>query len=401
MSLYDTYDNPPLDRRAHGSTKWNAYPEDVVPLWVADMDFPAPPAVIAALRRQVDHGVFGYLSTPPALNDLIVQRMQARYGWQIQAEHLVYIPGVIAGINMLARALGPNPGILIQPPVYFPFHHIAHWSDGQHQEAPLTRVELPNGQFSYTVDSAAFEAAFTEQTKMFLLCNPHNPVGRVWSADELRQMAEVALAKGAVICSDEIHSDLLLGGYRHTPIATLSPEIEQRTVTLIAPSKTFNLPGLNLSVAIIPNPELRRQFVNAGAGLVTLTMGEDQYFSMINMMGYVAAEAAYRDGDSWLAHTLDYIQANRDYAVNTIREQMPTLKTAVLEGTFLLWIDASAAHLPEPAGEWFAKVAKVGMNDGASFGAAEGKGHVRMNLACSRATLREALRRMAEALQTL
>jgi cystathionine beta-lyase len=386
-----------IERRGTGCIKWDLFGDDLTPMWVADMDFKSPPAVLEALRERVDHGVFGYTKEPEALTNLIVARMKTLYDWDIEPEAVVYLPGVMPGVAMTARAvLGDAGAYLIQPPVYHPFHYMSDWIDAPKQEAPLTRTETPDG-FTYGVDFDAFEAAITPQTDMFLLCNPHNPVGRMWTADEQRRMAEICLEHNVVICSDEIHSDLVLGERDHIPMATLSPEIEANTVTLIAPSKTFNMPGLSLAIAIIPNADLREQFIQAGSGMVLAMMG-DRVHSFINMMGTTAAEAAYRDGDEWLRAVLGYLRANHDFARDYIRENMPELKTPAPEGTFLLWIDCQGATLPEPPGEWFKKHAKILMNEGASFGAG-GAGFVRMNLACTRDTLESALDAMCYALR--
>jgi cysteine-S-conjugate beta-lyase len=384
-----------INRRGTGCAKWSVFGEDVLPLWVADMDFQAPPAVLDALRERVDHGIFGYTFPPQRLASIIVGRMARLYNWHIQPEDIVYIPGVVPGINLTARATAQDGAVLIQTPVYPPFHYTSRWSGTDLQQAPLSYLETSAG-FTYGIDFEAFEAAITPQTKMFLLCNPHNPVGRMFTEDELTRMAEICQRHDITICSDEIHSDLVLDGTQHIPIANLSEDAAQRTVTLIAPSKTYNIPGLLFSVAIIQNPDLRRRFMEAGAGI--LIMLTDQYaHSMVNMMGATAAEAAYQHGDEWLRSVLDYVQSNRDFAVAYLREYMPALKTAQLEGTYLLWIDCRGANLPEEPGKWFVDNARVALNEGSLFGD-DGKGFVRMNLACPRSTLKDALEQMKDAL---
>lgn len=385
-----------IDRRQTLSTKWNLHPEDVLPMWVADMDFQAPPAVVDALHKSVDEGIFGYAMPPHGLIDTLVVRMQTRFNWTIQPEDIVLIPGVIPGISMLARAVAQDGAMLIQPPVYFPFHFLPQWNTCAKQEAPLKFVDKGD-QFTYEIDVDDFAAAFDDSTRMFLLCNPHNPVGRVWSREELEQMAAVCAEKDVYICSDEIHNDLILEGYEHIPIASVSEDAAQRTVTLMAPSKTFNMPGLHFSFAIIQNPELRQRFVQVGAGMNLFIMGERSH-SMMNTLGYVAADAAYRDGDDWLQAVMAYIKDNRDFAYDYLAEHMPQIKPATLEGTYLLWMDCRALDLPEAPGDWFLKHAKVAFNEGGSFGAG-GEGFVRMNLATSRARLEDGLNRMCEALK--
>lgn len=384
-----------IERRGTGSAKWTVFGDDVLPMWVADMDFQSPPAVIDALHEAVDHGVFGYMFPPQDLPGLIVARMAARYNWTIQPEDVLFVPGVMVGVNMLAQAVARDGALLIQPPVYHPFHHTPTWSNCGKQEAPLRYVETADG-FTYEIDFDVLENAITPETRMLLFCSPHNPIGRVWRRDELEGIAELCVKHDLILCSDEIHSDLILSGAQHIPSATIREDLRERTVTLIAPSKTFNLPGLSLSVAIIENPDLRRKFVAAGAGTVMIVMGDHSH-PFINMMGYIAAAAAYRDGDPWLAALLDYIEANRDFTHAYMREHLPGVKLAALEGTYLQWMDFRGLGLPELPGKWFLEHAKVALNEGEMFGG-EGTGFARMNIGTSRARLEDALHRMKAAL---
>ena len=244
-----------IDRRVTESEKWRKYNEDVIPMWVADMDFISPEPVIRALRNRVEHGIFGYpqneMNDPqggPGLHQTLVNRMAERYNWQIQPEDLVFIPGVVRGFNVACHALAmPESRVLIQTPVYPPILKAPENADLIRQEMLLT--PLPNG--IYSIDWQAFEAAITDQTRLFILCNPHNPVGRVFGREELECMAGICLRHGVVICSDEIHCDLIYSGNRHIPIASISPETAQNTITLMAPSKTFNIAGLECAIAII------------------------------------------------------------------------------------------------------------------------------------------------------
>ena len=289
-----------IDRRHSDSVKWRAFDEDVLPLWVADMDFPAPEPVIRALRERVEQGVFGYGAEPAGLRDVIVARLADRYDWRVAAEDLLFVPGVVTAFNIACHATGsPGDGVLVQTPVYYPMLDAPAHAGRTRAEMELTRE--PNGR--YVVDADAFEAALTKRTRLFLLCNPHNPVGRVFDRGELARMAEICLRHDVTICSDEIHCDLLLDGHRHVPIASLAPEIAARTITLMAPSKTYNVAGLHCSVAIIQNKALREQYQRAQQGLV----------SSVNIMGFVAALAAYRDGQPWLNACLAYLNANCDY----------------------------------------------------------------------------------------
>jgi cystathionine beta-lyase len=357
-------------------------------MWVADMDFRSPEPVIQAIQDRAAHGVFGYAGELPGLHQAVVDRMVQRYGWDVQPEHLVFMPGVVTGFNMAAHAfVGAGEGVLIQTPVYMPFLDVARNVGGLFQQAELARDS--NGQ--YNVDWEKLEANITSDTRMFLLCNPHNPVGRVYTRVELERMAEICLRHNLIICADEIHSDLVFPGYNHIPMALLSPEIEQKTVTLIAPSKTFNIAGLACSVAVIPNTELRKKFSHGGLGLV----------HGVNVLGLIAAKAAYLEGQEWLDQLMDYLLSNRDYLYEYVNSELPGVHMGKPEGTYLAWLDCreSAANQSGflcPC-EFFIKKARVGMNDGAAFGKG-GEGFVRLNFGCPRSMLVEALSRMRQAL---
>ena len=374
-----------LDRRRSDSSKWHKYGPDVLPLWVADMDFAAPEPVVRALRERVEHGVFGYRAEQPKLFEVVAERMLARHGWRVSPEAMVLLPGVISGFNVAGRALTtPGDGILEQIPVYPPILRCPSNMGATRDEAPLAQ----DADGRYTVDWDAFERAIQPRTRMFLLCNPHNPVGRVYTRAELSRMAEICLRRGITICADEIHCDILFSGQRHVPIASLSPEVEARTITLIAPSKTFNLPGLKASVGIIPDAALRERFVAAQADLVR----------GVNVLGYVAMLAAYRDGQPWLDELLRYLEGNRDFLVQYVRDRLPGVRMAAPEGTYLAWLDCRKAGIPggDPHA-FFLDKARVAFNDGAAFGR-PGEGFVRLNFGCPRATLTEALERMRRAL---
>jgi cysteine-S-conjugate beta-lyase len=374
-----------IDRRATDSNKWRKFPADVLPLWVADMDFPSPPAVVNALHARVEHGFFGYLTEHNDLPEVVAERLAKRYGWRVSPEAVVTLPGVIAGFNQALRALtSPGQGLLVQTPVYPPILRSAGNHGLRRDEHALTR----NGGGRYAVDPAAFAAAIRSDTQVFLLCNPHNPVGRLYGRAELEGMAAACLRRELWIVADEIHCDLALDGRQHVPIAALAPEIEQRTITLMAPSKTFNLPGLKCAVAVIPNAALRERFVAAAADLVP----------KINVLGYTAAVAAYREGDAWLEALLAYLKDNRDFLVQQVRATLPGVSIAPAEATYLAWLDCRGAA---PAGRdpyaFFLERAKVALNDGVTFGPG-GAGFVRMNFGCPRPLLAEALDRMRTAL---
>jgi len=374
-----------IDRRNSNSSKWRLYGEDVLPMWVADMDFKSPPAVIRALHERVEHGVFGYEHHAPGLSELIVDRLARVFDWHVQPEAIVFTPGVVTGFNLAVRALvAPDQGLLIQTPVYGPIQNAAKTAGVLDQSMELTRET--DGR--YTVDMDRFEAAVTDQTRLFLLCSPHNPVGRVFTREELQTMGEICLRHDLMICSDEIHGDLTFSGHPHTPIAAINQELEARTITLMAPSKTYNIAGLDCGFAVIPNPELRSQYNAARGGLVGLP----------NLMGYTAARAAYTEGEPWLAAVLRYLEANRNFTVAYVRKHMPELHIAGPEGTYLAWIDCRDADLPDSPRKFFLEKGKVALNNGTSFGPS-GEGFVRLNFGCPRALLEEGLGRMRAALE--
>lgn len=382
--------NQIIDRRASDSAKWNTYDADVLPLWVADMDFVSPEPVIQALRQRVEHGVYGYPTGIGAastkisdLQNTIVERMANLYSWQIEPEDVLLLPGVVVGFNLACHTLlSPQQAVLIQTPVYPPILHAAKTTGVIHQEMALTCN--PDG--SYSVDWDAFETAFTPQTGLFILCNPHNPVGRVFRRDELEHTAEICLRHGVPICSDEIHCDLVFPGHPHIPIASLDKEIAQNTITLIAPSKTFNIAGLECSVAIIQNRHLRKKYIRSTKGLV----------SWVNLMGQTAALAAYQHGQEWLDQVLAYLQANRDYLADFVQQQMPGIHMRLPEGTYLAWLDCRQAGIPSNPYQFFLEKARVALNDGETFGRG-GTGFVRLNFGCPRSTLEQALEKMRNA----
>jgi cystathionine beta-lyase len=383
-----SYDfNQTIERRGTDSAKWSWYEEGVLPLWVADMDFAAPEPVLRALHRRIEHGVFGYSRAPQALAEVLCERMAQLYGWQITPADILFLPGLVSGMNIVCRATGrPGSSVLVQPPVYPPFLS----APGNHDQtlAIANLDQVGRGRtFDYEIDYDRFEAAITPETRLFMLCNPHNPIGRGFSAEELARMGEICLRHELIICSDEIHSDLMLGGTRHVATAAVSPEIAERCITLIAPSKTFNLPGLGCSAAIVQNAALREKLEKAKAGIVP----------HVNTLGYVAALAAYTECQDWLDDLLVYLTANRDFLVDYVTQNFPNIRMTVPQATYLAWLDCREAGLGSSPYEFFLEEAKVALNEGAWFGQA-GEGFVRLNFGCPRSILAEALERMAEAL---
>jgi cystathionine beta-lyase len=376
-----------IDRRNSDSIKWNYYEQDVLPLWVADMDFVSPEPVVQALTWRARHAVFGYPKEREELKEAIRQRLMDRYGWQVPPEAVVLVPGVVTGFHIACHMLTPGQdGVLVQTPVYPPI--LKAWSVNNLQNHSMQLTQLPDG--SYAVDWDAFEAAISPQTRLFILCNPHNPVGKVFHQDELERMAEICLRHDVLICSDEIHQDLLYPGSRHIPIASLDPEIARRTITLVAPSKTFNIAGLHCSAAIIPDAGLRERYLNARKGLV----------GWIDVMSMTAALAACRDGQEWLVQVLDYLNANRKYLYETVQKEFAGISMAMPEGTYLAWLDCHHAGIPGNPCQFFLEQARVGLNDGSDFGPG-GEGFVRLNFGSPRHMLEEALQRMHTALAGL
>lgn len=371
----------PIERRSQASTKWNKYDPDVLPLWVADMDFASPPAVQAALRRAVEHGIYGYpQEAVPGLRETLVEWVGREYGWQIQEGWLVFLPGVVPGFNLAAQAAGGGSGgeLVIQTPVYPPFLRAAANAGMAGRNASFV-----SGETGYEVDWESFSGAFSPQTRMFLLCNPHNPLGRVFRREELERMAEICLRHDALICSDEIHCDLVYGGHKHLPVAALDPEIACRTITLYAPSKTFNIAGLQFAFAVIPDDALRKRYMQAGRGLG----------SWAGLFGQLGALAAYRKSRAWLAELLVYLQGNRDYLVNFVNEELPGVHMHLPEATYLGWLDFRETPMAQDPYTILLEQARVALNDGKTFGAG-GEGFVRLNFGCPRSTLVEALGRI-------
>jgi len=376
-----------LDRRSSDSTKWRKYGPDVLPLWVADMDFRCPEPVLSALHRRVEHGIFGYGQEPPELRSELVEHLQRFHNWEISPEWLVFVPGVVSGFNVACRALTrPGDGLLVQTPVYFPILRVP---DNAH--LTMNSMELtqrPDGQ--YEVDLDLFERIITGRTRVFILCNPQNPLGRVFRKDELEQMAEVCLRHGVAIVSDEIHCDLVFSGHRHLSVAALDPEIARRSITLLAPSKTYNIAGLHCSVAVVPDAGLRARYKAAFGDVVP----------GVGVLAFTAALAAYQHGQAWLDEVLGYLEANRDFLHDYVAAHLPGITMARPEGTYLAWLDCRPANFPGNPHRFFLEKAGVAMNDGETFGPG-GEGFVRLNFACPRSTLVEALERMRNALAEL
>jgi cysteine-S-conjugate beta-lyase len=367
-----------IDRSGTGSLKWDRYRDrDILPLWVADTDFASPPAVQAALRERVDHGVFGYTLPPPDLVDVVCEHLDRVYRWQIEPGWLVWLPGLVSGLSVCCRAFaGPGESVLTSTPIYPPFLTCPTAMERRLQTAPLVQRD---GRWEFDWD--AFEAAIDRSTRLFLFCSPHNPCGRIWRPAELARLAEVCARHDLVICSDEIHNQLLLDPVPHLPTAQVAPEVAARTVTLLAPSKTYNIAGLGCSYAVIPDDGLRRRFQRAAAMIVP----------HVNLLGFTAALAAYRDGDPWLAAQLAYLRRGRDL-IEAAVAAIPRVQMTHVEATFLAWLDCRELALAEPVKHFEAH--GLGFQAGREFGL---RGFVRWNFGTTQARLQAALERFRAA----
>ena len=381
---FDSY----IERRDTGSMKWELFGDGVLPLWVADTDFRAPEPVLRALTERVNHGLFGYQFDAPQLRAILVERMAERYGWTITPADILFLPNLVSALNVAARAYAePGQGVLMNTPSYPPF--ITAPKNGGRTAVFAELAMVKHGPIiRYEIDFDRLEAAVTPQTAAFLLCNPHNPVGRVYDPRELEQLAAFCLRHNLVIVSDEIHCDLLFEGYSHQPIATLSPEVAARTITLMAPSKTFNLPTLGFGFAIAQDADLAARFRTASDGIM----------SHPGAIGFTAATAAYGQCQDYVDALMVYLEGNRNYLIHYVEEHFPDVTITRPEGTFLAWLDMRALNLPESPFKFFLEKAKVAFVDGAAFGT-PGEGFVRVNFACPRATLTEALERVRAALE--
>lgn len=379
-----------VDLTGFGSVKQEATSRifgesDLLPLWVADMDFQGPKEVIEALRRRVDTGIYGYSMRTEAMDDAIIGWMDRRHGWQIRKEWLCHSPGVVTALAACVQSFtSEGDAVVIQPPVYPPFAKVVKDSGRKLVTNPL---RLTDGR--YEMDLEDLEAKIAENgAKMLILCSPHNPVGRVWSVDELESLIALCRRHGVMIVSDEIHADLALPAHRHTVLAKLMAE-DERFVICMAPSKTFNMAGLQSSFILIPNEEIRKAFTG---------YMERLHIGGANALALIAGEAAYRHGDEWLDQALRYISGNIEYLIEFASAHLPEVKVVRPEGTYLVWMDFRAYGLsPVQLSDWMTKKAKVALNAGHHFGA-EGEGFMRLNAAAPRAALEEALQRIAAAL---
>lgn len=382
-----------VERRGSGSMKWDLLEErfgagDLAPLWVADMDFRCPPEVCESLDCKVTHGVLGYPTVPDSLFDAVTGWQKKRHGWDVDREWVSWAPGVVAGLAFSLEAYTkPGDGVIIQTPVYPPFHETVELSGRRLVKNPLKRE---NGR--YTFDLEHLEKLVTPTCRTLILCSPHNPVMRVWTREELTALADLAKRKDMLILADEIHQDIVYKDARHICFASLSEDAAKRSLTFVAPSKTFNLAGLASSVAIIPDESLRKRYQS---------VLQRFHLFRLNMMGLLATEAAYAKGGEWRDEMMEYMEGNRELVETYVRERMPKAKMDHPEGTYIFWIDFRGYGLKgDDLQKFLIDKAKVAMNDGRSFGT-EGDGFARINIGTTRAQLEEGLERIAAALEKL
>lgn len=380
-----------INRKDSNSVKWNM-PEieygqdDILPMWVADMDFQVADEILKALKEPIKHGIIGYEILPDSFHESIINWLLKNYNWKVEKEWISFLPGVVPGISVATNEFTEEDDeILIQPPVYHPFYRVAENNDRKIVENQLNLIDN-----EYKMDFKDMKDKITGKTKLAVLCSPHNPVGRVWTRDELKEFSRICIENEIVIVSDEIHSDLIYKGNKHTPTATISEEIAMNTITLMAPSKTFNIPGLFASVAIIPNKDMRDKF--------NRRLGEWE-LNHANTFSVAGFTAAYKHGEKWLEEAMEYIEENADYAIEYINKKIKGVKAYKPEGTYLLWLDFNElGKTPEEINDLLINKGKIMLNNGEMFGAG-GEGFFRLNIGCPRKTLKDGLKRIKKAVK--
>lgn len=378
-----------IDRKGTRSYKWDQSEKlfgssDITPLWVADMDFESLPEVKEALLKRAELGVYGYSIPSESYKTAAIGWFERRHGWSIKPEWMTDSPGIVTSLSLAVELFSePGADVILQSPVYYPFYDVIQMNGRKVAKNPLLQQ---NGR--YEMDYDHLEGLMQGGAKLLLLCSPHNPGGRVWEREELLKLGELCLRYGVTVISDEIHCDLALPGHKHIPFASLSEEIANITLTTLAPTKTFNLPGLQSSFIVASNPSLKRKFDHK---LKTLSLHMSSYFAA------EAVEAAYTHGDVWVDELVTYIAANADYALSYLTEQLPEVKPMKPEGSYLLWLDCRGLGLDIPGlKKLMFEQAKVAFSEGSVFGT-EAEGYLRINMACPRSLLAEALARFAAA----
>lgn len=381
----------PNRRKFDTDIKWNLYKKDILPMWVADMDFPSPKPILDALKKQLDHGVLGYeWAHGTKLPEVVANRMERLYNWKVQPEAVLTVTGIVSGYSVAVRAFeASKKGMAIQTPVYNEFHEVKNNIGVPQVDIPFVK-NVKGNILTYEIDWELFEKRI-KKVGIFLLCNPHNPLGIIFSRKELTRMAEICIKHNVLIVSDEIHSELLLDGNKFTPMAKLSREIEQNVITLVAPSKTFNVAGLFCGFAIIPNVELRKRYETELSHLRLHAASPGLHASKVAFSGKC---------DGWLAELNRHLTGNRDFLVDYVTKFMPGVRTTLPDATYLGWLDFTQSDIDGSPFEFFKEKAKVALSDGKIFGK-EGIGHVRINFGTSRAILKEGLDRMKNAMEDI
>ena len=387
--------NEKVDRSKNHAAKWEEMgakfgSNDLLPMWIADMDIKTAPEIVEAIKEKADQAIFGYVYRPASYYETAAAWCEKRFGYKIDPKTLIHSPGVVPSMNMLVKMLTKeDEKVLIQIPVYPPF--AASVKTGKRTLVTNELIKDENGY--YTIDFEDLEKKLSdEKVTLMILCNPHNPVGRVWKKEELQKIGDLCVKYNVRILADEIWRDLVLPGYTHTPIASLSREIENITITCFSPTKTFNIAGLQASFAVFPREEEWKAFDNE---LGEMDIKRNNPFSLVGF------EAAYNHGEEWLSELLVHLEGNAQYVVDFVKERLPEIKTVKPEGTYLMWLDFNGLNItPEEITEMLIKDAKVAMNDGASFGA-NGKGFARMNIACPRYMVEDAMARIEKAVKNL
>jgi cystathionine beta-lyase len=385
-----------IDRTNYHSVKWDELkikfgdiPEDVLPMWIADMEFRSPQPVIEAIKKANEHGIYGYISRPLSYYQAIIDWMEKRHNWKIKKDWITYSPGVVPALSLIIRAFcQPGDKVIVQPPVYYPFFRVIE-NNGCH----IVNNPLKLSNKKYFIDWEDLERKVDDpRVKLLILCSPHNPVGRVWQKEELIILGEICLKHNILVISDEIHADILFKGYRHTPFASISPAFAHNSITCTAPSKTFNLAGLQTSIIIIPNKKYYKIYNNI---LDSLALDEN------NVFGLVALEAAYRDGEEWLEQLLSYLNENLEFLMKYFKERIPKIKVIKPEATYLVWLDCRQLGFnAKDLNNFMIKKARVALDDGYWFGTV-GEGFMRINIACPRSFLEEGLKRIERAVSSI
>ncbi len=362
--------------------------DELIPMWVADMDFKTPDFIISALRKRLEHEILGYSFRPSEYYASISSWLLKRHNWEVPHEWISFCPGIVPALNLCTLAFTrPGESIIVQPPVYFPF-----FSAVENHGRNLIYNQLKEAGDRWEMDFESLVKSLTPATKMIIISNPHNPVGRAWSSDELVQLADICLKYNILLLSDEIHSDLILPGYHHTPVAELSDKIAEITVTCIAPSKTFNLAGLSTSSVIISNPVLRKYF-NSKTDHLHIGNG--------NIFGTVASIAAYSEGSEWISELMVYINQNADYVIDYCRKMIPEILPVRPEATYMIWLDCRKLGMTgKELQEFFVGKARVGMNEGSCFGPG-GEGFMRMNIGTTNSNVRKAMEQIEKAVASV